>query len=247
MKVLSEKGWNLKTILNTHSHADHIGGNKLLQERTGCTIYAPGLEYAYTVNPELEAMGLYGGLPFKDIQNKFLMAQSSNAEKLSEEVLPEGFEIIELPGHSFDMVGFKTQDKTVYIADSVSSEETLSKYGIGYMWNPAEALKTLEFLKTIEGKVFVPAHAAAAEDIKDLVDVNIEAIKKTKQAILDICENGAAFEKILKDIFDKYSMTMTAQQYVLIGSTIRSYLSFMYSEGLLSFEFDNNQMIWKRQ
>lgn len=245
LKVLNEKGWSLKTIYNTHSHADHIGGNRVLQERTGCSIYAPGLECVYTANPELESMGLYGGLPFKDIQNKFLMAQSSNAKPLTEEVLPEGFELLRLPGHSFDMVGFKTPDETVYIADSVSSEETLAKYGIGYMWNPKLALESLAFLKTVRGRVFVPAHAAVSENISELADINISAINGIVDTIQDICGQGMAFEDILKALFDAYQMTMSAQQYVLIGSTLRSYLSNMYADGRLSFEFRENRMIWK--
>ena len=42
-KILETKGWRLLAILNTHSNADHIGGNKLLQDRLGCPIYAPGV------------------------------------------------------------------------------------------------------------------------------------------------------------------------------------------------------------
>ena len=32
-RILNENNWILKAIFNTHSHADHIGGNKFLQEK----------------------------------------------------------------------------------------------------------------------------------------------------------------------------------------------------------------------
>ena len=44
LKVLAGKGWRPEMILNTHSHADHIGGNRVIQERTGCRAYCPGLD-----------------------------------------------------------------------------------------------------------------------------------------------------------------------------------------------------------
>ncbi len=38
---LSERGWKLDYILNTHHHWDHIGGNLELKQQTGCTICGP--------------------------------------------------------------------------------------------------------------------------------------------------------------------------------------------------------------
>ena len=62
-KHLEANGWTLKAIYNTHSHADHIGGNKYLQAQTGCDIFAPGIERDFTEHPVLEPFYLYGGDP----------------------------------------------------------------------------------------------------------------------------------------------------------------------------------------
>ena len=46
------------------------------------------------------------------------------------------------------------------------------------------------------------------------------------------CEatNEMTFENILKYIFDEYNLIMNANQYVLVGSTIKSYLSYLLDE-----------------
>ena len=46
LRIINENGWTLKAVLNTHSHADHIGGNAYLQSKTGCKVFAYGMEKA---------------------------------------------------------------------------------------------------------------------------------------------------------------------------------------------------------
>ena len=142
------------------------------------------------------------------------------------------------------MVGFLTEEGTAYIADSVTSEETLRKYGISYLWNYNEAIASLEYLKTVDAKVFVPAHAPVTEDIRPLADANIETIRSVRDAILELCRTPCPFENLLKRLFDRYSLTMNVQQYVLLGSTLRSYLSALCSEGSVGFDFSGNEMLW---
>ena len=121
-QILDKNGWHLAAILNTHSNADHIGGNKYLQGQTGCKVYSGGIEAAFTKYPVLEPSFLYGGYPCKDLRHKFLMAQESDVTDFSDESFPKEIEVIPLPGHFFDMVGFRMPDNVVFLADCISSK-----------------------------------------------------------------------------------------------------------------------------
>ena len=245
-QLLDANGWRLTAIYNTHSNADHIGGNRYLQGQTGCRIYAPGIECAFTRHPILEPSFLYGGYPCKELRHKFLMAQESDAQELTKECLPGGFEIIPLPGHFFDMVGFRTPDDVVYLADCLSSRETLDKYQIGFIYDVATYLNTLEMVKSLQAKVFVPAHAAASEDIADLAQYNIDKVLEIADKIIGICQEPLCFEAILQRLFMDYGLTMNFEQYVLVGSTVRSYLAWLKDTGRVNGLFENNMLLWQR-
>ena len=245
-QLLNANGWRLTAIYNTHSNADHIGGNKYLQGQTGCKIYAPGIDCAFTRHPVLEPSFLYGGYPCKELRHKFLMAQESDAQELTQESTPDGFEIIPLPGHFFDMVGFRTPDDVVYLADCLSSRETLDKYQVGFIYDVAAYLKTLEMVKSLRAKMFIPAHAAASEDIADLAQYNIDKVLEIADKIIGICQEPLCFEAILQKLFTDYGLTMNFEQYVLVGSTVRSYLAWLKDTGRLNGLFENNMLLWQR-
>ncbi len=245
-QLLDANGWHLTAIYNTHSNADHIGGNRYLQGQTGCRIYAPGIECAFTRRPILEPSFLYGGFPCRDLRHKFLMAQESDAQELTQACLPEGFELIPLPGHFFDMAGFRTPDNVVYLADCLSSRETLDKYQIGFVYDVAAYLKTLEMVKTLEARLFIPAHAEAAEDVSGLAQYNMDKVLEIADRITGICQEPLCFEDILQRLFAGYGLTMNFEQYVLVGSTVRSYLAWLKDRGRLNVLFEENRMLWRR-
>lgn len=245
-QILDANGWKLTAIYNTHSHADHIGGNKYLQQQTGCRIYAPGIECAFTRYPILEPAFLYGGFPCKDLRHKFLLAQESDAQELTEDCLPEGFSLLPLPGHFFDMAGFRTPDDVVYLADCLSSRETLDKYQIGFLYDVAAYLDTLEMVKSLQAKMFVPAHAQASEEIAGLAQYNIDRVTSIADKICEICREPLCFESILQKLFTDFSLNMNFEQYVLVGSTVRSYLAWLKDTGRIHALFENNLLLWQR-
>ena len=245
LKILNEKDWNLKAIINTHSNADHIGGNHLLQQRTGCKIYANAIEAAFTKYPLLEPSFLFGAYPPKELRNKFLMAASSDVLDITDESFPRELEVIPLEGHFFHMIGLKTPDNVVFLADCISSENTINKYQISFIYNVEQYLDTLNKVETMQANYFVPAHAEVTSNIKSLVEINRKKVFEIMDKLLKDCEQPYCFEELLQKVFTDYNLTMDFNQYVLVGSTIRSYLSYLKDNKKLTALFEQNKLLWK--
>ena len=154
--------------------------------------------------------------------------------------------MIPLPGHFFDMVGFRTPDDVVYLADCLSSRETLDKYQIGFVYDVGAYLSTLEMVRTLEARMFVPAHAEAAESVAELARYNIGKVLEIADRIAGICREPLCFEAILQRLFTDLGLVMSFEQYVLVGSTVRSYLSWMKDAGRLSVVFEDNLLLWRQ-
>ncbi len=245
LRIAESKGWSVKGILNTHSNADHIGGNAFIQDKIGCTVFCPAIEADFTRHTVLEPSFLYGGYPCKNLRNKFLMAKESVVLDFSSSGFPREVEIIPLPGHFFDMVGFRTPDNTVFLADCVSSQATLEKYGVTFIYDVAAYLETLANIETLKADIFVPSHADPCNDICELTEINRRKVYEIERVIKEICDTPKTTDSIISEIFRSFNLTMTIEQYVLVGSTVRSYLSWMKDHGVLDFTTDNCMLRWK--
>lgn len=269
-KHIKENGWTLKMIINTHSNADHIGGNKVLCDRWGCPVYAKGIEAAFTEFPQLEPSFLFGAYPPKALRNKFLMAQMSGARDIMKKggsavsdpgapriiseneladdfkaQLPEGMEFINLPGHFFDMIGVKTPDDIWFMADCVSSGAIIEKYHISFIYDIRRYLQTLDFIESLTGGLFIPAHTETAENMTVLADVNRKKVHEICELICELCREPVNFETLLAELFSHYGLAMDFNQYVLVGSTVKSYLAYLADEGRLEAFFEDNMLKWK--
>lgn len=245
LKIADVKGWTIKGILNTHSNADHIGGNSFIQNKIGCPVFSSGIEADFTRHPVLEPSFLYGGYPCKNLRNKFLMVKESVVTDFSSPEFPKEVEIIPLPGHFFDMEGFRTPDNTVFLADCVSSRATLEKYGVTFIYDVAAYLETLANIETLKADIFVPSHAEVCNDVSELAEINRQKVYEIEQVIKVICDTLKTTDDIISEIFRRFNLTMTIEQYVLVGSTVRSYLSWMKDRGVIDFTTDNCMLLWK--
>ena len=105
----------------------------------------------------------------------------------------------------------------------------------------------LQLVKSLKVKMFIPAHAAAAEDISDLAQYNIDKVKEIAEKVVSICKKPLCFETILQKLFNEYDLVMDFEQYVLVGSTVRSYLSWLKDIDRLNARFENNMLLWEQR
>ena len=237
-KTLEAQGWTLGCILNTHANADHNGGNALLQQRLQAPAFAPGIDAAITTYPILEPAFLYGGYPPKPLRNKFLLAQPSRCQTLTEENLPEGLTML-------PMCGFGTADGVWFLADCLTSETVIEKYHVQFLYDVAGYLDTLDKVSRLEGRLFIPAHAEATEDIRPLAEKNRQKVLEILDVVRSLCREPKMFEDILQGLFAHYQLTMDFSQYVLVGSTLRSYLAYLLDNGGAEAEFSDNRLLWR--
>lgn len=246
-RALEEKGWKLKRIVNTHSNADHIGGNSYLQKKTGCDILATPLESIFINEPSLEPFLLWGASPFKSLKNKFLQAQPSVVTKTFD---VKGFigdtrlESVPLEGHFIQMVGIKTPDEILFIADSLFSAEIIDKYGITVRSDITKTLNTYSFLENISAKLFVPSHAQPTDVLTDLIRVNRKNLEEVNEKILNYCAQPVSREDIIQLLINDFKLQLSSVQFVLTHITVSAHISYLNDQQLIKAIFENGRMLW---
>ncbi|OJV66502.1 MAG: hypothetical protein BGO41_03500 [Clostridiales bacterium 38-18] len=245
-KAIRELGEvSVHAIFNTHSHADHCGGNAFIQKQHSAITYAPELESAFIENPILEPTYLYGASPVAELQNKFLMAKPSCVhKKLIDETpvilqlsgTPVVIQPILLKGHSPNQMGYITEDSVAFLGDALISTAMIDKHPLIFTFDVTSHLESLHKLFDLEADTFVIAHGGIVEDKALTIQKNIDALELTQVLILKAIESGAStIDEIHRSLSSYYHLTENLGQHLLNRSVIKAHLTHLVSKGKLNF------------
>lgn len=161
-------------------------------------------------------------------------------------------EIISLPGHFFDQVGFLVTDKSenkkvFFLGDGFFGIPLLKRFWIPFIYEPEDFRKSIEKIEEIYADFYVPGHGdfCTFENLEAIAEFNIivtlEFEKLIKKLLL---KKPQTQEELLKSVADYASLELKESNYILIGTTLRSYLSSMNKRGILEHKLEKNRLVW---
>lgn len=242
-KELERLGLRVKTIINTHSHIDHITGNKFFKQKYGCEIFSSSIEHALASEPNIEGTFYFSAVPIRRLPDGRLSDKGVEVKLLKKEDLPDGFETAQLPGHNFNMIGVKTPDDVWFLGDSVLAKETFDFYKIPFFLDINKSIETARKVKNLKGKLFVPAHAEPCEDISELADFNAEKLCEMKEYFFDIC-GGRSLEQIIEKADDDLCLKFNPDKYAKVSLVVKGFLQALMDDGRITAEIEKSRLVY---
>ncbi len=247
----------VRAVINTHGHSDHCGGNLALKEAFDCEVWAPETESIFIENPTVPLDIYWGGrhladshIPaFRTIEPCKVDKTLSEGEIDGEEV---SFKMISLPGHFYDQLGIVVSDKSCgkkacFMGDAFFGLEMIKKYWIPFMQDPLLFRESVSKIEEEGADFFIPSHGNLfdRDKLPAMAEMNKLMTLEAENLVLKIVRKApATCDEILKEVADFAGLNMKLSQYVLIGSTIRSYISRLCADGKLIYKMEGNRLLW---
>ncbi|MGM9970871.1 MAG: MBL fold metallo-hydrolase [Anaeroplasmataceae bacterium] len=242
-KVLEDNGMKITHLLFSHCHADHSGGWEYIYKKTNCKMIASKVERGFFRDPKLDIGFLYGGYPLDEYDGK-LMHIDMNDEIYALDELPEGVEYFHLPGHHAGMIGMKTKDDIYFVADTLGSIDLVKRANILLIYDVKGYLESLNYVESLNGKIVVPSHSEVTINIKPVVEFNRNKIYEIMDVLLDFLHTEHNCTECATHIFNYYDLNISYNKYMLILSTVRSYLSYLSNSKRIKNYFKDNRLVF---
>ena len=206
-KKIDQCGYTVIAIINSHEHADHVGGNSYFQKKNpALKIYATDFCKCLIENSELSSRWYYGAAcPLCCYTTRALSIPPSRVTDVVPfldghmlQIEGESFKVITLPGHTPGQIGILTPDSVLYVGDAIFDTKTLAKHPIPFYTDIGTALKTLDKLVSLKGvEHVVMYHGGPREgsDLPEIARMHSDALLKVAVTIRSILKGHCPVER----------------------------------------------------
>lgn len=240
---------SISAVVNTHAHADHIGGNSWLLRNRNVITYAPASEKHFIEHPELEPHYLFGCDPVPELNNKFYCAKPSEVKKI---LVPgernlDGHRItlVDLKGHSPGMLGILTEDGIFHLGDAIMPENILKKHKLMFFHNLEQHLRTLDTLTLVDAEGFILSHGGYLTSINSLIELNRETLLDVSERIFCLTKGGMEDTDIHANLYEQLGIVENESQYYLNHAVIRGHLKYLKQLNRIEMVWLKGRILWR--
>ena len=169
---LENEKLTVKAVLSSHYHPDHIGNHLRLRRKYGAALYLS----PFAANAKADPMNMLGSMAgvttYRQVKNHFgeSFVPDVYLDWNAASVTVEGaeFQILQLPGHCAEHMGFITPDNVGYVADTVLSKNIIEHLRSTFTTCVELDLISKEKLTELTCDKYIIAHNAICDSIREL-------------------------------------------------------------------------------
>lgn len=182
---------SVETIINTHCHCDHIGGNRYIQDQSDCEIWLHKIGAHFIRNRDDWSTWR----KYFDQEAEFFTVTRELEDGDMILVGSHEFQVVHTPGHSVDgIVLYHPKEKFLISSDALWENDlpaiTIRIEGSGALF---AVLESLDKIAALDVKTVFPGHGKPFGDVK-------KAISKSRKKAEKYLENS---EKVGEDLIKK--------------------------------------------
>jgi hydroxyacylglutathione hydrolase len=176
--VINDLGISLSDvtlIINTHTHCDHIGGNKAIQEASGCDIALHKVgKYFIDSRDDWSTWWRY----YSQEADFFNCTQSLEDGQMII-VGPYEFQVIYTPGHASDGIVLYNRKEKILISSDTLWENDMAVITIRVEGSRAlfDMQESLEKIESLDVKMVYPGHGRPFSNIKEAISKSEEKLE----------------------------------------------------------------------
>jgi len=203
LALLEREDIRVQSILVSHFHMDHIGNLRPLKEKYGAHTYMSYYASAMLNNPGMARLATFE-TSFMSIPlvGPYVSATDHLIDPETPEIMVCGqrFEVISLPGHAVENMGFVTPDGVAYLSDTILSQDVLRAVRIPYCSHCATDLEAKEKARELSYNRYILAHNGVVDSIRELAQENIDNMKQKIAMVLEQCRDYIPLERLTSKV-----------------------------------------------
>jgi len=202
LQIMADLGVNAadtRLIISTHCHCDHIGGNKLIQDKSGCDIAVHKFgKYFMDTRDDWSTWWRY-----YDQQAEFFTCTRELNDGDDLLVGPHEFKVIHTPGHASDGIVLYNQKNRILISSDTLWEKDAAAMTLRVEGSTAlfRMLESYDKIESLDVKIVYPGHGEAFTDFK-------KALAKSRKKINRLIENPSRIGLDLLKKITVYTLLM---------------------------------------